>query len=316
MLRRLAALGLVLGLALGGIGLAAWGWTWAGRSGDPLDWLPRAEAAPRLVAHQWFLDRGRIMQAVTLEDPKLGRFRLLVSLPNPLPDQRLPLVFVLGGLGTAEDNLRPVSEAGANALIGYDWPIPTFLPEPPAMLAEAGHWRGLIEQVPGQLAAAIAWTSAQPWADAERLTLLGVSLGSLAVPATARLSAALGLPPGWNVLAYGGAPLSALVGNHPALAEHPAAMLLGRAAGLVLRGIEPGAHLPHLPGRTLIIGSREDRLIPAAAAERMGALAPEPKAIVWLPGDHIGIGPAQQETLAAVIRRAREWLVREGAINP
>lgn len=306
-------------LALTAIGvalaLAAWGWTWVGRGGDPLLWLPRAAAEPQVTAQQWFPRGDRILHAVTLDDPRLGRFRFVVSLPNPMPDEKLPIVFVLGGLGTAEENLAPVTAPGANVLIGYDWPIPTFLPEPLAMLGEVERWRSIIEVIPGQLSAVLRWAAAQPWGDRERISLLGVSLGSLAVPATARMAAEVGVAPRSIVLAYGGAPIARLVANHPELEGQSFAPLLGFAAGEVLRGIEPTAHLGSMPGETLVIGSRTDRLIPTDAAETMATLAPDPKQIIWMQGDHIGIGPQQQETLAAVMRQATAWLLERRAIN-
>lgn len=309
--------GLAALFVLGALGLciAAWSWSWIGRSGDPLAWLPRAAGEPRVVAQQWFQRGDRVFQSVTLEDDALGRFRIVVSLPNPLPDEKLPLVFVLGGLGTAEENLAPVTTPGPNAVIGYDWPIPTFLPGPLAMIEEAGRWRAVIESIPAQLTAGLGWAAAQPWADGARITLLGVSLGSLAVPATARLAVAEGHTVRWNVLAYGGAPIARLVANHPELGGQTLAPLLGFAAGEVLRGIEPQAHLADMPGETLVLGSRTDRLIPTDAAETFALLAPEPKQILWLPGDHIGIGPQQQETLAAVMKQATDWLESRGAID-
>lgn len=312
MARRLLLVFLTL---VGGLGAAAWLWSWLGRGGDPLVWLPRADGEPRVVAQQWYIRGDRILHAVTLEEARLGRFSFVLSLPNPLPDEPLPIVFVLGGLGTAEENLAPVATPGANIVIGYDWPIPTFLPGPRAMLGEIGRWRSIIEAIPGQLTAVLRWAAAQPGADRNRITLLGVSLGSLAVPATARLAAAAEIPPRWTVLAYGGAPIATLVANHPELDGQALAPLLGFAAGQVLRGVEPTAHLAAMPGETLVIGSRTDRLIPTEAAETMATLAPEPKEIVWMQGDHIGIGPQQQETLAAVMRQATAWLSAAGAIN-
>jgi hypothetical protein len=56
------------------------------------------------------------------------RIGLAISLPDPLPKRRLPIVMVLGGLATGERNIRHVPGGGDNAIVGYDWPIPAPLP--------------------------------------------------------------------------------------------------------------------------------------------------------------------------------------------
>ena len=59
-----------------------------------------------------------------LSSAALGDIGIIVSLPDPLPDRKLPILIVLGGLGTGENNIRYLPDAGDNAIVGYDWPIP------------------------------------------------------------------------------------------------------------------------------------------------------------------------------------------------
>jgi len=52
---------------------------------------------------------------------------LAISLPDPLAKRPLPIVMVLAP-STGESNIRHVAGSGDNAIVGYDWPIPTALP--------------------------------------------------------------------------------------------------------------------------------------------------------------------------------------------
>jgi hypothetical protein len=85
---------------------------------------------------------------------------------------------------------------------------------------------------------------------------------------------------------------------------------------VLLRPIEPSNHLPHLHGRFLLVGGRTDRLIPPGAAERMRTLAPEPRAVVLIAGEHMGVGANKDRLFREVVAVTRSWLVEEGAIQP
>ena len=169
--------------------------------------------------------------------------------------------------------------------------------------------------------AGIDWAAVQPWADPDRISLLAFSLGALAAPATQRLAASAGRTIGWTVLAYGGAGLGEMLAGHPRF--QPATFgldwakpALARTTDILLRPVEPAMHLPHLKGRFLVIAGETDRFVPETAARRFRDLTPEPKTILRLPGDHMGIGPGQQALLDEIIRASRDWLRREGAIDP
>src|SRR5690348_13013262 len=90
---------------------------------DPLSFLPRGATGP--VVH---LDRiehrsGRVFEHVSLSDARLGSTGFTLNLPDPLPTGKLPVVIVLGGLGTGEHNIRAIGNAGNNVVVGYDWPL-------------------------------------------------------------------------------------------------------------------------------------------------------------------------------------------------
>jgi hypothetical protein len=283
---------------------------------DPFAALPRVtgEVRSQTVARE--RADGREWRRVRLNADGEGDVDLEISLPDPMPDGLLPVVFVLGGLETGAHGVRHLPEAGSNVLVGYDWPLPRRMPRGMAalrILPELWH-RTLL--VPGEVSLAMRWIAAQPWADRERLSLVGLSLGALAVPAVQRVAAADGLAIGWTVLGYGGAPLGALLAHHPGIRPDWLRPLLRASAAILLRPLDPIHHLPHLNGAFLVLGGTDDVLIPEHAAQRLAALTPEPKAVRWIEGTHLGIGRDQDALLAEVVDRTFQWLREHDAVEP
>lgn len=283
---------------------------------DPLGALPRAIETPSATGFATEPRNGRTLQHVVLDAGGLGRIGLAISLPDPLPKRPLPIVMVLGGLATGERNIRHVTGGGDNAIVGYDWPVPTPLPQGWDLLRQAPNLYDRTLRVPGQIAAALDWLAGQGWADPDRISLLGFSLGALAVPAAQRLATLRGRAIGWTALAYGGSPIGALLAANPYMKPRWAAPVLSRVADLLFRPLEPGEHLPHLRGRFLLVGGRDDAFVPEAAARRLRDLAPEPKSIVLLEGGHMGVGADRQALLGEIIAVTTRWLTDEKAVNP
>jgi hypothetical protein len=305
LLRRLAV-ALVLALLAGIAGGIAWLVL-----RDPLAALPAADPAPSLLARRDAFGETRLRSFVQLGTERLGPVGIVVD--RPIPFRRpLPVIVVLGGLGTGARNIDWIRDAGENVLVGYDWPIPTALPNGLDLLAAAPDLYRRALAIPGQIQTAMAWAAAQEWADPDRISLLGFSLGALAAPAVQRLGP---LAPGWTVLAYGGTPLGPLIAANPHLEPRWIAPFLSLAADLVLRPLEPGRHLPHLEGRFLVLEGATDEFVPAAAASRFRDLVPDPKRVVAFPGGHMGVGPRQIELLERIIAESRAWLIAEKAVN-
>jgi hypothetical protein len=296
--------------------VGAGGCVWWLELRDPLATLPRATENPIATGFAAEPRNGRTLQHVVLDAPGVGRIGLAISLPDPLPRRPLPIVMVLGGLATGESNIRHIPGGGDNAIVGYDWPIPTALPQGWGFVREAPDLYDRILRVPGQIAAALDWLAGQGWADPGRTSLLGFSLGALAAPAAQRLAELRGRTIGWTALAYGGSPIGALLAANPHMKPRWAAPILSVIADVVLRPVEPGEHLPHLRGRFLVVGGRDDAFIPEAAARRVRDLALEPKTIVLLEGGHMGVGANRQALLAEVIAVTTRWLAEEKAVNP
>ncbi len=300
--------------------LAAVGVTFAGVTTwlalrDPLAALPRAGISLPTASGPVERRSGRQFRRHVLQSAGVGAIGLTVSLPDPLPNQALPVLLVLGGLKSGENNLRHAPMPGANAFAGYDWPLPRKLPRGGDLLRAAPElYRGLLA-APGQIAASIAWLAAQPWADARRISLLAFSLGALVAPAAQRVAQADGQTIGWTVMAYGGTDLGKMLAAHPRFDLGMARPLVETAAGLLLRPLEPGEHLPELSGQFLLIGGSDDQLIPRASASRMRELTPEPKSVVLLKSQHLGTGAAQEALMEEIVELTAGWLIEEGAVN-
>jgi hypothetical protein len=301
---------LTAALPAGAACLGLW-WCWPSL-GDPLGHLPRPSGPARLVEETGARTDGRTVRRVALDAGALGTVRLVLSLPDPAPPRRLPVLFVLGGLrGGGAGAIDRIADPGGNALVGFDYPIDRGI-RGLGFLLEAPTLRRQVFAVPGQAVAALDWLRTQPWADSGRVTPVGVSLGALFLPAVLRLDAKAAR---LAVFAYGGADLGLLARN--ALADvaprwlHPAIAPLAR---LALRPVEPAEHVPHLDGEFLAVGSAEpDAMVPAASARALERLLPDPKTVLHLPGGHV----RRTGTILPEMERAvRAWLVERGAATP
>ena len=47
----------------------------------------------------------------------------------------------------------------------------------------------------------------------------------------------------------------------------------------------------------------------------MQELTPQPKKIILLDGEHMGVGKQQKELLITIIKKTRKWLIENNAIN-
>jgi dienelactone hydrolase len=259
---------------------------------------------------------GRRLAHVVLEGGALGPIGIVLSLPEPLPARPLPVVMVLGGAETGAENIAVIPAAGDNAIIGFDWPMPLHLK---ASLAAAAAIPAIYREIlstPAAIASALEWCAARPWADRHRVSVLGYSLGALAAPAAEDLAERDGLPIGWTILAYGGAPIAALIAANPHF--RPAWLRDGLApvVGFLVAPLDPVRHLPDVSSRFLVLEGRDDNLVPAAARARLRDAVPAPREVMVFPGSHMGVGPGKRALLEAIIAASRAWLLRQGAVNP
>ena len=259
----------------------------------------------------------RIIQQYTIDDSNLGIINIAVSFPNPMPSHPLPVLFILGGLETGFDSVQHVSDIGDNILVGYNWPINSKLPKGISILTKSPSIYKGIYKSPGQIAKAIEWVSNQAWAEKEKISLLGFSIGSIVSPAVKHIIENRGVTKiGWTVLAYGGTNIGQLVNSNPNIKPKWAKPLFGWIIQLLFNPIDPKEHLEYISGNFLLINGKDDEFIPKESSLLMQKLTPSPKNIILLDGKHMGVGEKQKELLSIIIKETRIWLKQNGAINP
>ena len=282
---------------------------------DALSSLPRPQHALAIDRTTLVYRDRRRLEHIVFKTVALGEIGVMVSLPDPLPDRKLPLVIVLGGLGSGEDNIGDLPDAGDNVIVGYDWPIPLRFDDFRSLTHALGLYRAVMA-IPAQVASAIDFLASQPWADDQRISLLGYSLGALAAPAIEDVAERDGRNIGWTILAYGGAPFGELVAASPHVRPRWARPILASAVDVFFHPLQPTEHLARLSGQFLILEGRGDALIPESARARLRDAAPAPKTIVAFEGDHMGVGSKKAALLQRIIAASAAWLVEKGAANP
>lgn len=259
-------------------------------------------------------DIERRCRDITLAARGRPSVTIALSLPARLPREGLPVVVILGGYRTGREALKHVPDPGPNAVVTYDYPLSRETWGEGSWLAKIVEGRSAMLAVPDQVLAIVRWAGAQPWAEAERISLLGYSLGALFVPVAYRHAQTHGTRLGPGIMAFGGAHLCPIIRANLRLKPAFARGLAAWFATVALRSLEPARHLPHLRGEFLLINAKDDERIPPTAAEALHALTPEPKTVVNLASGHLT--PDDQELMAEVVRLSLEWLVERGAINP
>jgi len=283
---------------------------------DPLSSLPPPRHDLSASPIEPVVMNGRRLEHLILSAGPLGDIGIFVNLPDPLPEKKIPVLIVLGGLGTGENNIRMIDNPGDNAIIGYDWPIPVPVPQGRDLihaLPDLYH-RAMI--IPGQVASAMGWLMAQPWADEKRLSVLGYSLGALAAPAIENIAQHDGHHAGWTIIAYGGAPLGALFAANPHMKPAWLRAVMGPVIDLLLHPLEPTVNLPQLSGHFLVLEGHDDALMSEAARTALRDAVPAPKDVIVFNGAHMGVGADKQALMEEIIRASRRWLIDSGAGNP
>jgi len=306
----LIVFGLLVLLLVGAILLVYW------TSGSqPLAFLPSPEHGLPAERTRLPAPGNRRVEHLVLHGHTLGDIAFTLSLPDPLPLKKLPVVLILGGHVTGADSIRYIKDAGDNAIAGYAWPLPVRLHGVRDFMWQAPNLYHRVMTIPGQVVTALGWLMEQPWAEAERLSLLGFSQGALAVPCVQDLAAHDGIRIGWTIIAYGGAPLGELLAANPHLKPTWLRQALAPLVDLLFHSLEPTVHLPRLSGKFLVLEGRNDGLIPEAARNLMREAVPEPKTVITFEGTHLGVGPDQVALLQKIIETSKSWLIENGAIN-
>lgn len=288
-------------------------------AGDPIDAARErvpAYSAQRAAAGSIAKDGAvRLYEEMILSAPGRPPVRFTVSLPEGEAREPLPLLLILGGLRSGRENLERLPPLGANALIAAEYPYRDIIRDKtrsiPARLAAS---RRAAQATPEQLVAILDWARMQPWADRQRMSLLGYSLGAMFVPVTQEKARANEIGIKTSILAFGGADLGRIIATvfhveTPGLRE-----IVELLAAALLHPVEPSYFLGRMTGEVLVVNAEEDEMIPRESAALMTRLTPEPKWVVTMEGEHID--PRDPAMLRRVVDVTRAWLVERGAANP
>ena len=82
--------------------------------------LPEGAGPVQFVEERVLAESPRRVVHIRLSERELGEIGFVVSLPDPIPAGRLPVILLLGGLGPGTKNISPVTNPGNNAIVGYD----------------------------------------------------------------------------------------------------------------------------------------------------------------------------------------------------
>ena len=251
---------------------------------------------------------GQLLESVWLtSDSGLQVFFRIVR--NADSDTRQPVLVILGGHRTGSDAVDLFGDVGQRIVVGVDYPydgpdkvkgvLPVARTIPTARQA-------FLDTVPA-VSLIVDWLVEQPWVDADRIFLIGASLGvPFAATAAGRDHRIAGL-----ILVHGAADnrlwLQTQVERRidTEFLHYPLATVLHWLAyGPVLDTREHIARVSPRP--VLIIGAREDERTPAGQTELLFEAAGEPRRLRFTDGQHIQ--PNRPGIIAELLRVADEEL--------
>ncbi len=303
------------GALLIGAAVAFWLSIWSSDA-QILDPLPLYRQVSAAVVPD--ASRKREIQDVRLIDPDDQVSTFYVSLPKDYlgndTSEKLPVLVVISGFRSGHRNLAHIPEPGANAIISYDYPYDAKAWEEAGTFGRILIARRVAYRIPNEVAGLMAWVRRQPWADASRISLAGLSLGAVALPVIRRRASASGQPDGPSVIAYGGVDIQTLAEANLKITPGWLRSIAAWGTWLMLRPFEPETHLAEISGPFLLINGRDDERLPADSVARLHKLTPEPKTVIMVDGAHID--GKRPEIIENTVRLARVWLVSQGALNP
>jgi len=279
-------------------------------SHQPRDlWFAERHGELTAVASERSLtEYGQLTEKVTLGSDS-GLNVLIRLIRNDQLSGTLPVLLVLGGHRTGSDAVELFGDVGTRAVIGIDYPYDG--PEKVRGLSQTLKTipqarRAFLDTVPA-VSLVIDWLEDQPWADKDRIIIVGASLGvPFAATATARDDRVKGV-----LLVHGAADnrlwLEAQVARRidTGFVHYPLSVLLHWLAyGPIL---DTSRHVAAIaPRPVVIIGARNDERTPAGQTELLYAAAGDPKRLRFTDGAHIE--PDRTEIIVALLQIADEEL--------
>lgn len=291
-----------------------------------LSWLRWESHLPR---ETWFDERkGRLIQATT--EPSMtphgqltekvvltsdsGLSVLLRLIRNDDRDVKRPVLVVLGGHRTGSDAVDLFGDVGDRVVVGVDYPYGG--PEKVRGMAQVLRTiplarQAMLDTIPA-VSLVLDWLLAQPWADEDRVIVIGASLGvPFAATAAARDERIRGA-----MLVHGAADNRLWI--EAQLARRIDTQAMHYPLSVILHWLAYGPALDTgerigkiAPRPVVIIGARDDERTPAGQAELLYELAGEPKRLRYTEGAHIE--PDRSDIIAALLSIADEEMAFLGA---
>jgi len=223
----------------------------------------------------------------------------------------LTTLMLLGGHRTGADAVDLFDDVSERAVVAFDYPYDGpvrtdgFLE---TLGVVPGVRRAFLDAAPA-FWLATDWLVGQPWVDADRLVIAGVSLGvPFAATAAARDSRIDAL-----LLVHGAADNREWISTNIAR-QNDLGVFLGPAATianwLVYGPLHDTAeHVSMMsPRPVVIVGAREDERVPAGETERLFEAADEPKVLRWTEGRHVQ--PGRKDIVDELMRIADAEFLR------
>lgn len=286
-----------------------------------LTWLRWESAQPRQA---WFDQRqGEIAEATSdLTPVEFGQHSESVRLVSDSGlrvdfrvirkanlDAPLPVLLILGGHRTGRDAVDLFGDAGERVIVGIDYPYdgPDKIR---GMLATAKAIplarQAILDTVPA-VSLVLDWLQQQAWIDADRIVVIGASLGvPFAAAAAARDKRISGA-----ILVHGAADNRLWLEVQVARRIETAALHYPLSNVLNWLAYGPAFDTPRFvseisPRPVLIVGASEDERTPAGQAELLYEAAGKPKRLRYTDGLHIQ--PGRADIVAELLSIAEEEL--------
>jgi dienelactone hydrolase len=255
-------------------------------------WAARQGSLAGVAAERLPVEGSMLATAVRLRSDT-GLEVGLRALRPAEPAGPLPVMIILGGHRTGRDAVELIGDVRGRAVLALDYPYdgPHRVRGLRQIVAALPEIREALLDAPPALSLALDWLYRQPWADRDRVVMIGVSLG---VPFAA---AAAARDPRFTALAtvHGAADNRRWLEAN--LSRRIEAGIFQGSLATVLNWLAYGPaydtprHVAAVsPRPVLIIGAREDERVPAGATERLFEAAREPKTVRFTEGLHVGPG--------------------------
>jgi dienelactone hydrolase len=272
-------------------------------------WQERHGQLVAIAAEESTTPHGQLTETLTLGSDS-GLQVLTRVIRDRQTNGKLPVLIVLGGHRTGSDAVDLFGYVGERVVIGIDYPYegPEKVKGVRQTLSTIPLARQAFRDTVPAVSLVLDWVVEQPWADADRIIVVGASLGvPFAAAAAAQDSRIRGA-----VLVHGAADnrlwIEAQVARRidTGLLHYPLSVVLHWLA--YGPSLDTSKHIAGIaPRPVVIIGATHDERTPAGQTELLYALAGEPKRLRFTNSAHVE--PDRPEIVAVLLQMADEEMV-------